>query len=57
MQGGWTSPAVFEMINWSARGRAGLRLSEDKHLTIFKLEWNILATMQHRSKFDQGIDN
>ena len=44
------------MVDWPARGRAG-RLSESKHLTIFKLEWNLLATMRHRSRIDRSIDN
>ena len=47
---GWQDPMVFHFIDWEARVWAGLHSSPSQHLTIFKLEFALFATMscQHR---------
>ena len=54
---GWPSTATFDSIDWSARDRAAHHLSETAHLTTFKMEHDLLATMHRRNKFERDIDH
>ena len=47
---GWQDPTFLLSIDWEARAQAGLHSSPSQHLTIFKLEFALFATMscQHR---------
>jgi hypothetical protein len=42
---GWPNKTIFHTIDWGAHSQAGLHSSPGKQLTIFKLEFDLFATM------------
>ena len=45
------------MVDWPGCSRAGRKLSDSKRMTVFKLEFDLLAILQHRSRFDWKVNN
>ena len=54
---GWQEPTIFHFIDWEVRARAGLHSSPSQHLTIFKLEFALFATMSCRHRMEKSIDH
>ena len=44
----WHSREIFDMVDWKARARAGQQIKGAIRTSIFKLEFNIFATMKKR---------
>ena len=56
-QYGWTQ-TTSNLIGWTAREGAGRKRQKGGcNLTLFKLEWDLLATMSQRHKFERGVDH
>lgn len=56
-QAGWSTRSIFEMVDWPGHSRAGRKLSDSKRMMVFKLEFDLLAILQHRSRFDWKVNN
>jgi len=56
-QAGWSTRSIFEMVDWPGCSRAGRKLSDSKRMMVFKLEFDLLAILQHRSRFDWKVNN
>ena len=54
---GWDTHFVFDMVDWEARNHASKNLRGSKKMSIFKLEFELLVTFKHRSKYDRTVDN
>ena len=54
---GWQDPKIFHSIDWEARAQAGLHSSLGQHLTIFKLEFALFATMSCQHRMEQATDH
>ena len=54
---GWDTHFVFDMVDWEARNHAGKNFRGSKKMTIIKLEFELLATFKHRSKYDRTVNN
>ena len=54
---GWPNKTIFHTIDWGARSRAGLHSSPGRRLTIFKLEFDLFATMSRRHKIERATDH
>jgi hypothetical protein len=54
---GWQDKETHHTIDWVAHSRAGKQLSSGQSLTIFKLEFALLATMSQCQQMEQGIDH
>ena len=50
-------PMIFHSIDWEARACASLHSSPSQHLTIFKLEFALFATMSHQHRMEKSIDH
>ena len=53
---GWDSSKLFDMVDWEARARAGKTIKGEQRTTIFKLEFDIFATMKRRRQFEKLND-
>ena len=51
------STTIFDTIDWEARSRASLSLPQGNRLTIFKLEFDLFATMSQRHKMEKHTDH
>jgi hypothetical protein len=49
---GWPNKTIFHTLDWGACSCAGLHSSPGKWLTIFKLEFDLFATMSHCHKIE-----
>ena len=55
---GWQNRDIYHTIDWMARSTAGKQIySSGKRLTIFKLEFALLATMSQRHRIERDIDH
>ena len=45
------------MVDWEARNHAGKNFRGSKKMTIIKLEFELLATFKHRSKYNRTVKN
>ena len=50
---GWDSSKLFDMVDWEARARAGKTIKGEQRTTIFKLEFDLFATMKRRRQFEK----
>jgi hypothetical protein len=48
---------IFHFIDWETRAWASLYSSPSQHLTVFKLEFALFATMSRRHRMEQAIDH
>jgi hypothetical protein len=54
---GWQVPMIFHSIDLEARAHASLHSSPSQHLTIFKLEFALFATMSCQHRMEKSIDH
>ena len=55
---GWDTRFVFDsLVDWEARNLAWQKVRGSKKMTIFKLEFDLLATISRRSKYNSTVDN
>ena len=54
---GWPNKTIFHTIDWGACSWAGLHSSPGKQLTIFKLEFDLFATMSRCHKIERATDH
>jgi hypothetical protein len=54
---GWQEPMIFHSIDWEARACASLHSSPSQHLTIFKPEFALFATMSCQHRTEKSIDH
>ena len=54
---GWQDPTIFLSIDCEAGAQAGLHSSPSQHLTIFKLEFALFATISCRHRMEQAMDH
>ena len=55
---GWDTSEIYDMVNWTAaRHEASKTLRGSRKMTVFKLEFHLLATFRYRSKYDKSVDN
>ena len=55
---GWDTREIYDMVDWTARHEARKQtLRGSRKMTVFKLEFNLLTTFRHRSKYDKSVDN
>jgi hypothetical protein len=45
------------MVDWEARERAEKQIKGQQRTSIFKLEFDLLATMKRRKKNEKDIDS
>jgi hypothetical protein len=51
----WHDISTFYNVDWHARHLASKRVTRTSKLTIFKLEFNLFATMAQRNKMDKTV--
>ena len=56
-QSGWQDPTVFHSIDWAVRACTSLHSSPSQHLTIFKLAFELFATMSCRHRMEKAMDH
>ena len=55
---GWDTREIYDMVDWTARHEARKQtLRGSRKMTVFKLEFNLLATFRHQSKYDKSVDD
>jgi hypothetical protein len=54
---GWQDPTIFHLFDWEARACTSLHSSPSQHLTIFKLEFALFATMSRQHRMEKAIDH
>jgi hypothetical protein len=53
----WESASVFDLVDWMARGVAGRKVPQSRHLSFFKLEFGLFATMSRRHLVRSSLDH
>ena len=53
----WQSTTIFDTTDWESCSRASLSLPQGKCLTIFKLEFDLFATMSQCHKMEKHTDH
>ena len=53
----WQCTTIIDTIDWEARSRASLSLPQGNRLTIFKLEFDLFATMSQHHKMEKHMDH
>ena len=56
-QSGWQDPIIFHSIDRETRSCASLHSSSSQHVTIFKLEFALFATMSCQHRMEKAIDH
>ena len=54
---GWGTIFVFDLVDWEACNLAWQKVRGSKKMTIFKLEFDLLATFRRRSKYNRTVNN
>jgi len=52
----FASRSFCKMVDWESRYRASLKLWGSQKNTVFKLEFDLLATLQRRNKYYKNMD-
>jgi len=54
---GWDTREIYDMLDLTAKHEASKTLRGSRKMTVFKLEFNLLATFRHQSKYDKSVDD
>ena len=54
---GWDTREIYDMVDWTARHEASKTLRGSRKMTVFKLEFNLLAMFRHQGIYDKSMDN